>query len=289
MTNEGSALELLGERSAGRCFAADPSRDPRLVYLASLGQGSRRTMTGALKLLARELGAPSAGDVAWWLLRFQHVAALRARLAAKHSGNYTNKILAALRGTLKNCARLGLMTREDLAGALDVQSVRSVRVLRGRSLGSGEVLALFRACADGTRQGARDAAILALLYGCGLRRSEVAILDLADLSDDAILVRGKGNKERRVYLPAGARSALAYWLRARGKLDGPLILPGDTRGLRGMRRCSDEVIRSAVERRSQLAGVRHCTPHDMRYSFTGDLLDGARISSPCRGCLATPR
>ena len=64
---------------------------------------------------------------------------------------------------------------------------------------------LFRACGD-TPVGSRDATMLALLYGCGLRRSEAVTVELADYADGAVTIHhGKGRKERIVYPPPAAR------------------------------------------------------------------------------------
>jgi site-specific recombinase XerC len=88
-----------------------------------------------------------------------------------------------------------------------------------------------------TATGARDAALLELLYGCGLRRAEVVALDLADYdhADGSLRVRGKGNKERRAYLAAGAQAALDDWLQLRGDTPGPLFWPSIARAASGRR------------------------------------------------------
>ena len=68
----------------------------------------------------------------------------------------------------------------------------------------GEVRRLFELCGEGdTPAGARDAALLALLYGCGLRRSEAVALTRDDYAKGTVTVRtGEGRKERLVYAPA---------------------------------------------------------------------------------------
>jgi integrase len=90
------------------------------------------------------------------------------------------------------------------------------RVAEGRALSSGEIIALMQACAaDSSPAGARDAAIVAILYGCGLRRSELVTLDLAGLNigSGGLTIRGgKGRKDREVYLPQGTIAAVADWV-----------------------------------------------------------------------------
>ena len=110
-----------------------------------------------------------------------------------------NKILSALRGVLREAWRLGLMNAEDLARAVDVEPVKGSRPLRGRALAHREVVALFDACArDSSPTGTRDAVILALGLGAGLRRAEIVGLQLADVKLDLEIIRvlGKGKKIR---------------------------------------------------------------------------------------------
>ena len=258
-----------------------PDRQPVLVYLARLAPGSRRTMRGALETVAREVGFPSADTLPWHRLRYQHAAALRSRFAARFAPSTTNKILAALRGVLRECMRLGLMSAEDHARAVDVDGVRGHRVPRGRSLDAGEIRTLFESCDPTTPLGARDAAILALGYGCGLRRAEIAGLDLADLRDDGeLLVRGKGSKERTAHLAGGAAAALDAWLVFRGDAPGPLLLPVEKGGRVQDRRMSIQGVYDAIVARAERAGVARFSPHDFRRTHIGDLLDlGADIAT----------
>ena len=62
-----------------------------------------------------------------------------------------------------------------------VRPVRGSRLPAGRALDIGEITTLFAACNDGTRAGTRDAAMLSLLYGGGLRRAEAAAIQVADV------------------------------------------------------------------------------------------------------------
>ena len=187
-------------------------QSPAAVYLGQLAPGSRRTMRGALDTLARLLsgGAADALTLEWSHLRYQHTAALRTLLAERYAPATANKMLAALRGALKEAWRLEQMAAEEYRRAADLETIGGTRPPRGRALGADEMSALFRACAaDPTAAGARDAALLAVLY-LGLRRSEVVALDLRDYTPrtEELLVRaGKGGKPRTAYAAAGARRA----------------------------------------------------------------------------------
>ncbi|MDP9374426.1 MAG: tyrosine-type recombinase/integrase, partial [Chloroflexota bacterium] len=124
--------------------------------------------------------------------------------------------------------------------------------------------------------------LLALLYAGGLRRAEAAALDLADYdpSDGAVRVRGKGNKERRVYLTGGVTAALADWLAARGPASGPLFRPVNKGGRIVPRRLSAQAIYAILQKRAGEARLAHLSPHDLRRTFVGDLLDaGADLTT----------
>ena len=88
--------------------------DPVAAYLEQLGPGSRRTMREALGKLAGWASDGRAGphDLPWHLLRLEHIAALRTRLASELAPATANKHLAALRGVLKQSWRYGDMSAE---------------------------------------------------------------------------------------------------------------------------------------------------------------------------------
>lgn len=259
---------------------------PAAVYLAHLAPGSRRTMREALDTMAGILteGRSDAETLDWAALRYQHTAAIRAELAARYAAATANKMLAALRGVLKEAWRLGLVDAESYHRAADLPPVRGTSLPRGRALLSTELKALFAACAADTgTAGRRDAALLAVLYGAGLRRAELVALDLADYNADsgALTVRsGKGNKARQVYATNGARTALAQWLKTRGADPGPLFLPIARGGRVQGRRMTDQAVLVILRKRAEEAGVKQFSPHDLRRTMIGDLLDaGADIVS----------
>jgi integrase len=269
-------------------------QSPAAAYLASLSDGSHRTMRTALNIIGELLGVGEVLNadgqdvrclvVPWATLRYQHTAAIRAALQERYAPATTNKLLVALRRVLKEARRLGQMNADDYDAAVDLPTIRAERLLRGRVLADGEVASLMRVCADDvTPAGARDAAIIALLRGTGLRRSEVVALDLADYESatGALTIRsGKGEKERLIYAAGGAKAALDDWLITRGLAVGPLFY-GITKGGRlVVRRLADQAIAVICAARATEAGVAPFTPHDMRRTFISGLLDaGANIAT----------
>lgn len=263
---------------------ASPERNPLLVYLASLAPTGRRSMASRLASVANLLGYGDPRGLNWAYLRFEHVSALRAKLQEQgHSPSAINTTLCAIRGVMKAAWHLGQLSAEDYQRISAVKSVRGERLPSGRALSRGEIMALLNACAnDVSPAGARDATLIALLVGAGLRRSECVSLNLSDYdrTEQAIRVRGKGNKERLVYLMDGAAQALNDWLEIRESEPGPLLTPVRKGGHLYLHRLTDQAIYNALLKRAKESGVKSFSPHDLRRTFVSELLDaGADISA----------
>ncbi|MCA9976780.1 MAG: tyrosine-type recombinase/integrase, partial [Anaerolineales bacterium] len=200
---------------------------PAVVYLAGLAPGSRRAMAQALNVIAQIVTGDEKADylaIPWHYLRFQHTAAIRAHLEVRYAHSTANKMLSALRGTLRAAWKLGLMSAEEYHKAASVESVKGETLPAGRAIAQGELVGLLNTC-DRSPTGVRDAALLAVLYGCGLRRAEAVALNLEDYDEGegTLRIRGKGNKQRLSPVVGGAAAALADWLALRGRRPGPLF------------------------------------------------------------------
>jgi integrase/recombinase XerC len=123
--------------------------------------------------------------------------------------------------------------------------------------------------------GARDRALLEMLYATGLRVSELVSLRLEDVDLSARQVRtvGKGRKERVVPFGQPAAAALRAWLKARATLapaarDAEIVFLNARAG-----RLTDRSVRRVLDRAVQEAAVpRHASPHALRHSFATHLL-----------------
>ncbi|GAC1337828.1 MAG: tyrosine recombinase XerC [Myxococcales bacterium] len=138
-----------------------------------------------------------------------------------------------------------------------------------------DVFALLEEPDARTPGGLRDRCALELLYGAGLRVSELVSLDLDDLLDGgtALRVVGKGRKERILPLVAKAQAALAAWLSRRGEL---VREPSQTAlivNLRGGRLTARSVARHLARYALASGTRRHVHPHALRHSFATHLLD----------------
>ena len=262
-----------------------PDGNPAAVYLAgkpsAVGRrGLQRSLERAAEVLTGGL-TTDAFAVNWAEVRYQHVMALRSLLIEGDAKPATiNHVLAAVRGVIRDAWRLGLIDAETKERIVDIKSVSASTLPAGRHVGVGEIRRLFEIC-GATLVGARDAAMLALLYGCGLRRSEAVALTLADYEDGSVKVRsGKGRKERIVYSANGGRAAIDAWIAVRGAWDGALLVPVAKGGKLQQRALTAQAVMLRLQFLGKRAGIENLSPHDLRRSFVGELLDaGADISS----------
>ena len=199
-------------------------------------------------------------------------ADLRAFLAYRRGDGLTNRSTARELSAIRNFLRFAL--GEDAS----IPMLKGPRVPRSlpRPIDPEAVLALAGDAADSARDswvGARDWAVLLLLYGCGLRISEATDLtgDVLPLGQ-TLRVTGKRNKMRQVPLLANVREAIEGYLElcpyppAKGE---PLF-----RGSRGGA-LSPALIRRAVQgARKRLGLPEKTTPHALRHSFATHLLAG---------------
>jgi integrase/recombinase XerD len=205
-------------------------------------------------------------------------------LAALRSGSEDHVPLRASSAARAVVAVRGLhrfANREGLAVSDPAAAVRPPTPPRRlpRALPVDDVIAVIEAAGfDGTPAATRDRALLELLYGTGARISEAVGLDIDDLDTDAgaILLHGKGGKDRIVPVGSFALDAVsAYLVRGRpalaaaGKGGAAVFL--NTRGGRLSRQSAWSVLATAADR----AGLRvNVGPHTLRHSFATHLLDG---------------
>jgi len=167
-----------------------------------------------------------------------------------------------------------LQGADDYTRLCSVKPVNGVRVPAGRALSVGEIGALLDACEYNTK-GTRDAAIISIMYAAGLRRDEIVSLDLEHYNKETgeLKVKGKGNKERMLYIDNGALDALNDWLSIRGDHNGPMFHPVNKGGAIQYRRMTDQAIYNLLLNYAKQAGVARFSPHDLRRSFISELLD----------------
>ncbi|HWU33017.1 MAG TPA: site-specific tyrosine recombinase XerD, partial [Marmoricola sp.] len=191
------------------------------------------------------------------------------------------RAVIAVRGFHKFAARDGLTTHDPAGGVRPPTPTK--RLPKALPLDQIEAI-LDAAGSAGTALALRDRALLELLYGTGARISEAVGLDVDDLDlvtgdtgDSAVLLRGKGSKERIVPVGRYAQASIAGYLEnARPELAtsgssarGALFL--NARGGRLSRQSAWAIIARAADRAGITAEV---SPHTLRHSFATHLLEG---------------
>lgn len=285
----------LATRLSDTALARLAAESPAAAYVRTMTTDSgRRTMAAAISTAA-ELLAPGAipaasgkgraGNAAerfaaactlpWHALKVERLGELRADLLrADLAAATVNKVLAAVRGVLEQCWRQGLLERDALERAKAATAVvKASTTVRGKHLSRLELAKILAACSkDTSAGGARDGAVVALL-AIGLRRAEVAAIRMEDFdhATGRLVVRGKGNKERVVFLTNGSRDAVDVWLGVRRMAPGPLLAQVNRHGKITAFGVTAQAIYTALSRRAGEAGVT-CTPHDLRRTFAGEAL-----------------
>jgi site-specific recombinase XerD len=193
-----------------------------------------------------------------------------------------NYHLIALRSFLKFCAKRGI-------DALPADKVELARTTRKQVtfLNAEELERLFAQPDINTMPGLRDRAILELLFSSGLRVSELVGLDRdhVNLKRREFMVRGKGQKDRPIFISDTAAGWVQRYLDERQDTTKPLFIRYSGRrtvDLSGnYHRLTARSIQRMVARYALLAGItKHVSPHTLRHSFATDLLmNGADLRS----------
>lgn len=191
--------------------------------------------------------------------------------------------LIALRGFLKYLAKRGIKSLDPSLVDLPRAAKKQVTFLH-----FDEVSRLLSEIPTDTETGLRDRAIIELLFSGGLRVSELCNLnrDSINLARREFMVRGKGKKDRPIFIDQTTAEHIEEYLNARTDTLPALFLNNssnqnipDTSG--DFRRLSPRSIERIISKYTRLAGItKHVTPHTLRHSFATDLLmNGADIRS----------
>lgn len=267
--------------------------NPAAVYIRSLSSPtSRRAQQSALNIIARKLlgiedinhrppftATDDALMFDWSKLRYKDTTQIQTWLTGTYKPGTAQRMIAAVKGTLKAAWRLNQMTSDEYLRAVDLTSIR-VESNVGRMLSPEEVARLLATCAlGGPTIGTRDAAILMIMVLYTARRAEVTTIQYSDYIPeykpgmDRLFLHGKGRKDRVVSLKNGEREILADWLKLRGSDPGPLfyvVLKSDEIVRRPL---ASITVYQTILRRMAKAGIKNATPHDLRRTAISNLLD----------------
>ncbi|MBU3936942.1 MAG: tyrosine recombinase XerC [Proteobacteria bacterium] len=199
-------------------------------------------------------------------------------LNGKNKGSSVARKLSALRTFFRHLLREGIITHDPVAPISTPKQEKHMPVF----LTVDEVFSLLEMPGNEDAFGARDRAILEILYSTGVRVAELAALDLErlDSNEGMLRVTGKGNRERLVPVGSPALEALNQYLPQRTLLIRERIGRGEApenkavflnhRGLRLTTRSIERIVKMYSQRAGIAARV---TPHALRHSFATHLLE----------------
>jgi site-specific recombinase XerD len=255
-----------------RAVRLDPWIEGYLAYLAEVRRQARRTVSDVrctLKRVAEAFERTHPGVSLWELELVEFLRWLERERAAGRSPACRAKYVSHLRGLLDYTWRAGRCDRNALDG-LELRDADARRIPRVLSL--EEARRLVEALPEATAPARRDRLIVLVLYGCGLRTSELCGLRVQDVSRERreLFVRaGKGDRERVVPIPDAVMTALLAYLLERGRVRGALFrTPVRHRALSVGAVC--RVVREAAARAELAGGV---TPKTLRHSFATHLME----------------
>ncbi|MCC7015593.1 MAG: tyrosine recombinase XerC [Rhodospirillales bacterium] len=231
-----------------------------------------RDVASFLAFLAEHLGYPPGLSDLEALKPADFRSFLAGRGRRGHARTSTARAMSSVRGFFR------FLEKRRLARNAAIGTVGAPRVPKSvpKALGVAEALAAVGAVRDLSEEpwlAARDAALLMLLYGCGLRIGEALALNRADVPQgEAMVVTGKGRKQRLLPVLPAVKRALADYLALcpyKGEGDDPLFV-----GARGQRLDPGVAQRQVRRLRSMLDLPETATPHAFRHSFATHLLAG---------------
>jgi site-specific recombinase XerD len=205
-------------------------------------------------------------------IAFNRIVVVRYRmyLESRHlAANTINQQLAAVRRLAHEASDAGLLSPELAAGISRVKGVKQLGFRSGNWLSAEQSSEVLKSSCGDTMRAKRDYAMLAMLFGCGFRRSE-----LVGLEFDHIQMRqghwavvdliGKGGHIRTVPIPNWVKTALDHWSRAANVTEGKIFRAVARLGKVWGRGISQNVVWYVVRTCCERAGLEHIAPHDLR-------------------------
>src|SRR5260370_4903826 len=192
-----------------------------------------------------------------------------------------NLHLSAIRRLADESAESGSLSPEHAIGIRRVKGVKRLGRKMGNWITRNQAQELVNAASKTNLCGWRDGAMLGLLLGCGLRRSEVVGLNLDQLQSREgrwVIVNlvGKGGRLRTLPMPSWCKELIDAWLRHSGVSEGKVFRRVLKGGIRQEAGVTANVVWYAVKRCACQAGLANLAPHDLRPTC-------ARLCHDCGG------
>jgi integrase len=246
--------------------AGQPWETLRKLVLDSVSSAhSRRSYGFALDEFFAWYGAEPRAPFSKALVQ-EYRASLEAQRLAPSTINVR---LAAIRKLAAEAADNGLLAPELAAGIAKVKGAKRRGVRVGNWLEQAEARELLRAPHGRTLKATRDRALLGLLLGCALRRSELVALEVDHIQQRASRwvipdLVGKGNRVRTVPVPAWVKQLIDDWLSFACITSGPVFRPVNKGGSVSEKAITEASVWWIVREYAGVLDLGHLAPHDLR-------------------------
>lgn len=279
-------MEIQPHSSALSHSAKNPSESAVRTYLFGRlnSPHSRRSQTSALDIMARILsnGAHGLYEYAWHALTYQDAMLLKTFLAERthYKPATINRFLSALRGVVEECWRLELMPVDTKMRIQSVQSVKSTGAARQKSLVDQDMIAEIIKATNSEKHfmlGARDRAMIAIMYQAGLRRSEIAALTAKDIEIERgrlYIADSKGGKSRYVFVSGNTLSHLRVWWQLRApESESDAVFVGFSKS-GGMNNVgiTAQTVYDRLAYYCKRVGIEDVAPHHLRHAAITNML-----------------
>ena len=258
--------------------------NPALKYIESLQSNlSQATMRSLLNNVAKILGFQSLLNCPWNMLNKDAVEFVIRSLRKKGlSPSSINLYINAMRQTAEHASDYEMIEFGELRRIKRIKQERGSRCGHGREVLGDEIKKLLSTCRTEapSSKDIRDSAIICIMRGCGLRRSEVVGLKHSSISSHhrTISIIGKGNKERILKIPKMIYPVVERWIKYRSLSfkvtveEDPLFCRIHKSGSLINVQLSSKGVESILKTRIAKAEVADFSPHDLRRTFCTDLL-----------------
>ncbi|HYA24977.1 MAG TPA: tyrosine-type recombinase/integrase [Terriglobales bacterium] len=253
-----------------------PNYRRRLLRLPDLDHCKRAVLNSLGSPASRRVYEYAIDQFITWYcseprLAFNRIVVVRYRMHLESRGlaaNTINQQLAAVRRLAHEAADAGLLSPELAAGISRVRGVKQLGFRSGNWLSATQSTEVLQGASGDSMRAKRDFAMLALLFGCGFRRSELVSLELDEQLRQGhwavVDLIGKGGHIRTVPVPEWVKAALDQWIAAAKITEGRIFRAVARTGKVWGRGISQNVVWYVVRTCCERVGLERIAPHDLR-------------------------
>ena len=254
-----------------------PNYRRRVLRLPDLDHSKLAVLNGLTSPASRRVYEYAIDQfIAWYCseprLAFNRIVVVRYRMhleARRLAANTINQQLAAIRRLAHEAADSGLLSPELAAGISRVKGVKQLGFRSGNWLSAEQSSEVLKRAYGASLRAKRDYAMLAVLFGCGLRRSELVGLELDEVQMRqghwaVVDLVGKGGHIRTVPIPRWVKAGLDLWIAEAGITEGKIFRAVARTGKVWGKGISQNVVWYVVKTCCERVGLEHIAPHDLR-------------------------